>query len=253
MGAGGRRAIGKRVSYYMRRIIISLICGVTILTPARVLAASPTPSPSPSATPSGPATPVPGQTLINEIMANPVGTDTGTEWIELSNLADVPLLIGGMTIVRVSGSTLATVVAGTVIEARGYKKVMATGSVVNGGDTLILKSGATVHDQVTYDSSGAEGQTWNRISLTEGVWSDTPTPEAANAVQSVMDEEESVTSSAASASSGTSSTKKAASTKKVAASKLPKSGPSTTAYLIPPLGWALWRYGREWYRRSHQR
>jgi hypothetical protein len=248
---GSRRVEGKRdtgLLLTMRRLFISLGMALVLLAPLTARAASPSPSPSPSSVPAA----QPGQVLINEIMANPVGTDTGTEWVELSNLADVSLPIGGMTVVRASGSTLLTVPAGTTIEAHGYKRFMASGSIVNGGDTLLLKLGTLVYDQATYDAAGVEGQSWNRISLTEGTWSDTPTPDAANAVQTVA-EEEPVSAVSSSTSTTASSSKKAANTKKVSASKLPKSGPGTVAYLIPLLGWALWRYGRERFLHGNQR
>lgn len=166
---------------FMRYLLIASV--LVLATPGTAVAASPTPtpavSPSPSASPA-PA-PLPGELRINEFLPNPVGTDTGNEWVELANVADHPVSAGGLVVARLSGSTLITVPAGTVV-APGAVLLLTqlSGSIVNSGDTLLLKAGQTELDRVTYDGNGAEGDSWSRISATEGAWTSVPTPGLVN-------------------------------------------------------------------------
>lgn len=214
---------------------------------APVGAASPTPVPSPTAS----AVPVAvvGELWISEVVPNPVGTDTGNEWVELHNRTSHPVAIGGLVVARLSGTTLLTVSAGTVLAADAYLKLTATGSIVNGGDTLILKLGTVEYDRITYDAVGAEGQSWARLTETVGEWTDTPTPDAANAFPDLADDSDDLATAVSASTSGSSSqSAKSATSKKATASKLPKSGPGLLGYLILPLAWAVYGYGRKYYQ-----
>lgn len=168
----------------LRIILVSLILLVLLGWPSPVSAvtATPSPSPSPSPTPSpGLPKPQPGDIWISEALPNPIGTDTGQEWLEFFNRTDAPLDVSGLTVVRLSGSTIATITAGTSLGGEAFLKVdKLSGSIINSGDTLILKSGSVELDRITYDGSGAEGSSWSRISATEGIWDAHPTPGAAN-------------------------------------------------------------------------
>lgn len=118
---------------------------------------------------------------INEIMPNPVGTDTGQEWVELANTGQTTLDISTAKVVRGNGSTVITFNAGISLEPGAYLKV-ASGSLINTGDTLTLFTGTVEIDKVTYDGSGQEGWSWSRIDALLGQWVQTPTPAAANAL-----------------------------------------------------------------------
>lgn len=231
----------------MLRVLIASL--LVLATPGIAVAvtASPvpmaSPAPSPSATPA-PA-PLPGELWINEFLPNPVGTDTGNEWIELANVSSHDVGAGGVTVVRLSGSTLMSVPAGTVIKAGEVLLLnQLAGSIVNGGDTLILKSGQTELDRVTYDGAGAEGSSWSRISATEGIWTTVPTPGEANPVQPADPTPDPGTGDGSGDSGGTSNsatTRASAaadstttgSAKKTTAKKLPTSGLAAGAYLTP--------------------
>ncbi len=247
--------LGFRLIIMLRILIASLFVLVTsgvavAVTALPVVAAPPvplvSPSPSPSATPAPVPAALPGELWINEFLPNPVGTDTGNEWIELANVSSHDIGAGGVTVVRLSGSTLATVPSGTVVKAGEVLLLNAlAGSIVNGGDTLILKSGQTELDRVTYDGAGAEGSSWSRISATEGAWTTVPTPGEANPAQPADPTPDPGTGDGSGGSGGTSNsaTTRAAtatvdatgtgSTKKTTAKKLPTSGLAAGAYLAP--------------------
>lgn len=241
----------------MRKPLIIIVAIVVLGPTGNVRAASPSPTPAVSPSPAATPAPAVGEVWLNELMPNPIGTDTGQEWIELYNRSGRTVTIGGMVVARASGTTLLTVQNGTTIAAGAFKVFYASGSIVNGGDTLLLKSGATVHDQVTYDATGVEGQSWARLSETVGGWTDTPTPEAANTVATADDPADTDTpTTAVSANTGTTATaaKKATTVKKAGASKLPKSGPGLLAYLIPLLAWSGYTYGSRFlHHRAHHR
>lgn len=230
----------------MRYILASFL--ITLgATPA--LAASPTPLASPAAVPK----PAAGEVRINEFLPNPAGTDTGNEWVELANVSDHAVDAGGLVVARLSGSTIITVPSGTTIAAGAVFAMTATGSLINSGDTLILKSGSTELDRVTYDDLGGEGESWARQSATEGAWTDTPSkgevnpvpnPEAAPDPEAVI---ASTTGAARSATTKASTTKAStakASTKAVAAKKLPAGGAPWAGYALPAALAMLY-----WYKR----
>lgn len=227
----------------MRHLLIASLLVLT--TPGTVGAASPSPVPSvsPSASPSAAPVPVPlpGELRINEFLPNPVGTDTGNEWVELANVSNHDVAAGGLVVARLASSTLVTVPAGTVFKA-GEVLLLAqlSGSIVNGGDTVILKSGQTELDRVTYDGAGQEGWSWSRISATEGAWSSVPTPGTANPAEVPITDPGDDDSSVGSGSATTASTKASAATaeanptaaaKKAAAKKLANSGLNVPVYL----------------------
>lgn len=254
------------LEYKMKKHWIIGLITLTVAIPSEVCAvpASPSPVPSPSPTVSAapvPA-PVPSQLWINELLANPAGTDTGHEWVELYNPTDTALAADGLKIQRLSGTVVATIPTGQVIAAHGYLAVTAmSGTLVNGGDTLLLMAGTTELDRVTYDAQGEEGWSWSRQDAETGVWTEVttlglpnyqPPPEpAATDPAAPPDQTGSAANTPASATPKAAATKKSASKKKVsakkaAAKKLPQTGSSAWLYLLPVLLATLY-----WYRRNH--
>jgi hypothetical protein len=236
----------------MHRILIASVLGfglaaspVAVAAASSVAAAASTP-----AAVATPAAPQPGELRINEFLPNPVGTDSGNEWIELANVSDHDLDAGGVTVTRTSGTTLATLAAGTTIGAgEVYLIDHASGSIVNGGDTLTLTSGSTELDRVTYDDGGQEGWSWARMSSTEGVWTSDPTPGEPNPAEAPADPGDGSDSSGDSSDGSSASTSAATSSssakaKKSSASKLPKSGPDAAAYAFPAALAMLYWYVR---------
>jgi len=246
-----------------------VIVGTPTATPSPT--GSPSPSPTPVATPlpTGPALPLYGDIWINELLANPTGSDTDQEWIELRNLTEHDLSIGDLRVVRESNSLLLNVPDGTVLPANGFAAFEElSGSLVNSGDGLRLEAAALVLDSISYDAEGEEGYSWNRVDLTLGAWSSLPTPGQPNALVEAAVETEPVTPgtdatlvpAATKALTAPATTKKAATTKKKTAAKkstkkaaskagkLPSSGPATLVYLAPLAGLTWYGY-RRWKRR----
>jgi lamin tail-like protein len=250
--------VGSGNRLMMKRLLIILVMMLAVLGARPVMAATPSPTPTPSST-SSPASPfpMPGELRINEIMANPVGTDTGNEWIELANVTEHDLLLVGVTISRLSGTLLATVPTGTIVPAGDMLLLQPlSGSVVNTGDTLVLKLNAQELDRVTYDGNGEEGWSWARLSATEGDWNSLPTPGEPNVFPTPSPEavpisdpetpagpapaaQTSATTKASSAAAKKSTAKKTA-----AAKKLPGAGPGLVPYLIPAVLAMLYGYRR---------
>ena len=179
-----------------------------------------------------------GELWINELLPNPAGTDTGNEWIELKNASAKTLDVGGIKVKRQSGTTLVTVPTGTILSAGEVFLATASGSMVNGGDTLELWTDTAKVDQVTYDTA-EDGLAWVRLGETEGAWSAAGTPGEENPSDVSFGDDgggSGVTdpSSAATRTSGPAVGSSAVSRR--TASALAKRGP------IPQAGIGLWAY-----------
>ena len=216
-------------------------------------AAAASPSPSPSVTPASTALPVPvpagGELRINEFLPNPAGTDTGNEWVELKNVSAKTLDVGGAKVKRQTGTTVATVPADTLLAPGGLFLATASGSMVNGGDTLELWVDTAKIDQVTYGTA-EDGLSWVRLGAAEGAWSDRPTPGEENPADvsaGAGDEDDasaadptSASTRGASAGSGTVARRTAGAA--VKRGPLPRSGIGGWAYVLPVLLATLYAY-----------
>ncbi|HET6281061.1 MAG TPA: lamin tail domain-containing protein [Polyangia bacterium] len=126
-----------------------------------------------AAPPPGNREPLPGEIVINEMLVNPAGTDIGREWIEVRNLATVPLNLAQLhvadllTDVAVSAGVLApgdVLLLGQSLDATkngGAPIAVTYGTTVslnNDGDTISLCWGAcatgVVLDRYTYGTLG---------------------------------------------------------------------------------------------------
>lgn len=121
--------------------------------------------------------PVVGDLIISEIMADPAGTDTAQEWLEVYVANDVDLNgVGLGTAVGTPKDTLTdtnclAVDGGSyLVFARGTDSGTNGGltnvyhtetlSLVNGGGTVVVSVAGTVLDQVTY-AAATTGKTWS--------------------------------------------------------------------------------------------
>lgn len=220
---------------------------VTPLSTPTVLAspsADPTPVVYASPVASPYALPEPGEVRISELLPNPGGVDTDNEWIELRNDSDHTLPLAGLRVERVSGSAVLQLREG-FIQPGECIVYQTTGSLLNNGDTLRLLLGGQLIDEVVYDAA-PDGETWIRLSETEGAWSDHPTPNATNVPHSIAEPEtvsqpvaavqqaaQKATTKTASKAKTTAS--KTATTKTAKKSSLPKTGPGLLAYALPLL------------------
>lgn len=216
--------------------------------------ASPVTSPTPSVMPV--PTPAAGELRINEFLPNPAGVDTGNEWVELKNVSTKALDIGGVKVKRQNGTTVATVPTDTILPAGGLLLMNASGSLINGGDTLELRAGTVVIDRVTYDTA-EDGLSWVRLGADEGAWSDQPTPGGENpsdvtsgdgdgndggpdGTGAATDPTSASTRIGAAAGTGTVARRTAAAAAR--RGPLPKSGTGAWAYVLPTLLATLYAY-----------
>ena len=137
--------------------------------------------------------------LINEVMSNPTGDDSGREWIELYNNSESSIDLSTLTISIKGGSFLAVtpVSGGTMLDPGGYAIIGSTVSgttkfildypsytgillrssisLVNTGITSIdIKSGGVLSDSLPSYTAAKEGNTYSLIggSFVTGI----PTP-----------------------------------------------------------------------------
>ncbi len=168
---------------------LSEVLSVTLGTADPTITPAATPTLTPTSIPTSTPTPVIGQVLINEVMANPLGDDTGQdlagEWLELYNPTTNTIDLTGWTIVDAANNQI-VIPAQTSIEPHSFVLIFSNKTPIfnNGGDTLALinTQGLTV-DQMSYGST-QENLTHARIPDGELHWqSNLPaTPNAANQV-----------------------------------------------------------------------
>jgi len=104
--------------------------------------------------------------VINEIEANPAGTDSGAERVELYNMGGVPIDLGGWTISTTAGSIVGVTIAdGTVIPAKDYVLVGSDSQWIDNADeSLSLKNngGETVDTSIVFTDEDNDANSWQR-------------------------------------------------------------------------------------------
>jgi parallel beta-helix repeat protein len=142
-----------------------------VLMVADVCDPDPDPSPTSTPAPTPTATPTPSSApkiVINELMPNPIGDDTGNETTELYNCGDEAVNIGGW-IIRNQGKGTYTIPAGTVIESHGYYLTKELQLRNKDGQVFLYYDGEEVDRSINYAKS-VEGKSWQR--LTDGLDTD---------------------------------------------------------------------------------
>jgi hypothetical protein len=109
--------------------------------------------------------------VLSEIMPDPEGSDTETEWIELYNAGTEDIDLGNWSLDDEDGGSSPHVFAAdTVIEAQDFLVVYRTESDLalnNDADTVrLFNFEGTLQEEVTYESA-PEGQSYARISVEE--------------------------------------------------------------------------------------
>jgi PKD repeat protein len=135
-----------------------------------------TPSPPP---PADPAPPAGGTSLrINELLPNPVGSDTGKEWIELFNFGTTPINLKNWSFVKKSGSL--SPLAEQEIASHGFLTIPL--SLNNTSETIsLLDPSKNIVSQVSYEHAPS-GDSLNFFTQGTYRWSKTPTPGSDNIV-----------------------------------------------------------------------
>lgn len=109
--------------------------------------------------------------VLSEILPNPEGSDTDTEWIEIYNMGTENVNLGNWSLDdEEGGSTHYIFPAGTTIEAQDFLVIYRIDSKISlNNDTdqvRLFDFEGTLKDSVTYESS-PEGQSYARIELAE--------------------------------------------------------------------------------------
>jgi len=103
---------------------------------------------------------------INEIEANPPGTDSGAEKVELFNLADIPTDVGGWSLTSTVGATTTvTIEAGTIIPANGHLVIGSASEWLDNVDEMIVlknADGLTADTSITFSDEENDANTWQR-------------------------------------------------------------------------------------------
>ena len=145
-----------------------------------------------------------GSVVLNEILPNPKGSDTG-EFIELKNSSDHTIDIEGW-VVQSEGSSKSFRFSSATPLVRGalvfLERKKSGISLVNGiGHVLLFDNFGEKNDDVTYEDAPS-GQSLSRTSEGDLVWSSKPTPGKDNNVDFLVKEDSSSDGEIDTASSG---------------------------------------------------
>lgn len=102
--------------------------------------------------------------LINEVEANPDGSDEGNEWVELYNPGPDDVDIGGWTVTSAGGSVV-SIYPGTIIPTGGFIVVASDGYWLrNSQEMVILRDdkGEEVDRTPALDDDGNDDYSWSR-------------------------------------------------------------------------------------------
>jgi len=124
--------------------------------------------------------------FITEALPNPVGNDSGQEFIEIYNRSDNDILLDGVTVDDRTGNGTYTFPEGSVITANAYIALIQgtdfTFALNNTGDDIFLRtpSAGELIDTITY-TRATEGLSWDRQTDTDSLILADPTPGEARA------------------------------------------------------------------------
>lgn len=133
---------------------------------------------------------VKAEIVINEVLPNPVGTDSGNEWVELYNTDSTPVVIDGYKLEDKNGNLFT--LSGSIDKWLSVHPTGGNFAITNDGlvTVKLLSSSGIVLNEFTYNDS-AESKSWGRIpdggtiyteklTPTEGSSNQAPTPTPTN-------------------------------------------------------------------------
>ncbi len=168
------------------------------------------------------------QVVISELLPNPAGTDTANEFIELWNSDTAAINLANWQLT--DGATTYKIPAGTSLAGDKYLALYSAQTKIslnNGGDTVsLLTPRGDLVSKVTYTAAPGEDISYMRGTDGKFAWTTTPTPNAANKLTAIeeedadaSDDQSDTTDKDSSSTSSTASTTKSTSTSKSAAAK----------------------------------
>lgn len=112
--------------------------------------------------------------LLNEVEANPAGTDAGNEWVELHNPGTFDVDLGGWMLESTHGVIERWVLpAGTVVARGGHVQVVLPGQFLDNEDEAVrlLQPGGVVADETPPRSDTANDErSWQRVPDGSDAW-----------------------------------------------------------------------------------
>lgn len=135
--------------------------------------------------------------IFTEVMYDLPGTDSGREWVEVTNTGDSTVDMGGYTFFEASSNHALTLVSGASILSSGSSAIITSDpvkfkidwpnysgslfdssfSLSNEGELFVLKDGTAVMDSVSYDPSVGAAGDGNTLQWNGGSFSSlAPTP-----------------------------------------------------------------------------
>lgn len=102
--------------------------------------------------------------LINEVEANPDGSDEGNEWVELYNAGSDDADLGGWTVTSAGGSVV-SISSGTIIPVGGFVVVVSDGYWLRNSEEIVIlrdDKGEEVDRTPALDDDGDDDYSWSR-------------------------------------------------------------------------------------------
>ncbi|MEX2054926.1 MAG: lamin tail domain-containing protein, partial [Candidatus Andersenbacteria bacterium] len=135
------------------------------------------------------------QVVINEVLPNPVGSDTSSEFIELKNIGSATVDLGGWQLDDQEGGSTPYTIAAHITIAPGALKVLTRAetklALNNDTDTVrLLDPTGFVRATTTYTNSPKEGTSHNRLTSGQYQLSATPTSGSENTITSLATDDE---------------------------------------------------------------
>ncbi len=133
--------------------------------------------------------------VINELLPNPAGSDTSTEFIELQNTGTDSVDLAGWQLDDADGGSAPyTITTATILNGGSIKSFSRADTKLalnNTGDSVrLLDPSGVVKSSYTYSSSVPEGQSYNRAGEGSYSISTTLTPGAANTITAPVEDDE---------------------------------------------------------------
>lgn len=131
--------------------------------------------------------------FINELLPNPVGSDTAGEFIELINNGD-EVSLSGWKLDDAAGGSSAYEISDTVIESGeilSFPRSVTGIALNNGGDSVrLIAPDGEIKDEFSYDGSISEGSSYARDESDDFVMTTTVTEGKKNIITQASQEEE---------------------------------------------------------------
>ena len=133
----------------------------------------------------------PRKIILNEILANPDGNDTGNEWVEIYNPTNYPIDLVNFKLMDLAGGVLE--LSGT-INPNGYLAFHPSFTINNESEQIFLYYNDQLLDSVLF-SDAQTGISFAKNIEGQWVWTKNPTPNSLNIIIDLIEDSEEYTPS----------------------------------------------------------